>query len=437
MPDVDPMELSRISSRAEESAWAWQDRLSELAIVEDAPLEEWRNILGKQFIHEFLEELGADDPLRPFLLRWLTHLLELRVNAATYTECARLRYHDVHALEAPERTKATIDQMSRKVLGEERREQWLKSLAPRGQRLAETVLHLWQRRVEVYNRLNGPSLDETELPTPAVYTLAEEALRLTEPLTAELSGLSKALAHVTKPSPLNFPAHLSAPALSDWFRDTRLLESVKLRSFNWPKPLGATSFALAMDRFGATWQRALAPSNQPFVVAVDPLGLSEQTNGWLFANLLATPAFQRRHLGGAATKQRDINRFWGMAGVHELRLRATRVLTRQALLLDHRERPRALEHLGERVWGEPLHKHLVGVLPQLRSSDPQRFCAIALGTLLRQSIIDAHDEDWFRNPRAVDELRSNAARPPSSTTSPETVKLGLQLCVEQLTSLIG
>jgi hypothetical protein len=79
----------------------------------------------------------------------------------------------------------------------------------------------------------------------------------------------------------------------------------------------------------------------------------------------------------------------------------------------------------------------VGVLPQLRSSDPQRFCAIALGTLLRQSIIDAHDEDWFRNPRAVDELRSNAARPPSSTTSPETVKLGLQLCVEQLTSLIG
>lgn len=437
MHDFDPIELSRTLSRAEDAAWAWQDRLSELAIVEDAPLEEWRHTLGKQFVHEFLEELGPDDPMRPALLRWLTHLLELRVNGATYTECARLRYHDIHPIEAPERTKATIDQISRKVLGEERREKWLEALATQGQRLTETTLHLWQRRVEVYNRLDGASLEEIELPTPAVYTLAEEALRLTQPFTAEVPGLPKALAHVTKPSPLTFPAHLSAPALSDWFRETRLLESVNLRSFNWPKPLGATSFALAMDRFGATWQRALAPSNQPFVIAVDPLGLQEQTNGWLFANLLATPAFQRRHLGGAPTKQRDINRFWGLAGVHELRLRATRVLTRQALLLDHRERPTALEQLGERVWGEPLHKHLVGVLPQLRSSDPQRFCAVALGTLLRQSLTDAHNEDWFRNPRAIDELRSNAARPPAFTTSAETVKLGLELYVAQLSSLIG
>lgn len=437
MHDFDPIALSRTLARAEDDAWAWLDRLSELAEPEDAPLQVYRTELCQQYHAELLEELPPSDPLRPYLVRWLTHLLELRVNGAVYTEGARLRYHDVHHLESPEKTKATLDAVCRKVLAEERRGAWLKELDRVGRPLAELTTQLWQRRVEVYKRLKGPSLDEVELPTAEVYAIAEEVLVATKPLVTEMPGLAKALAHVVKPGSLTFPAHLSPATLGDWFRETRLLEAVHLRQFNWPKSLASTSFGVALDRFGSAWQRSLAPRNQPFVVAYDPLGLGESTTGWLFAQLLANPAFQRRNLGGAPSKQRDVNRFWGFAGVHELRLRALRVLVRQAVQLDYRERPKALEHLSERTWGEPLGANLLGVLPQLKSGDPQRLCAVGLATLRAEALTDAHNDDWFRNPRAIDELRSTASMPPDSQVTPDLAREGLRCYVARLTSMIG
>lgn len=437
MQEFDPIVLSRTLARAEDDAWAWLDRLSELAVQDDAPLLAYRSVLCRQYHVELQEALHAEDPLRPYLLRWLSHLLELRVNGAVYIQNAHLRFHEVHHLESPEKLTGTLDVICRKILAEERRGAWVKELERASQPVAELTTHLWQRRVEVYKRLGGRSLDEVELPTPEVYELASEVLTSTQPLITELPGLSKALAHAVKPGSLTFPARLAPAALVDWFRETRLLEAVKLRPFTWPKPLAGSSFGVALDRFGSAWQRALAPRNQPFVVAYDPLGLAESTSGWLFASLLTNPTFQKRNLNGAWAKQRDVNRFWGLLGVHELRLRALRVLTRQALQVDHRERPRALEHLSERVWGEPLGKNLLGVLPQLRAADPQRLCAVGLATLRAESLTEAHNEDWFRNPRAVDELRSTASMPPEFSVASDEVREGLRRYVATVTTMIA
>jgi hypothetical protein len=437
MSEFDPIELSRTLSHAEDAAWAWKDRLPELAIVEDAPLQEWRSILSQRHYTELGESLKKDDPLRPALFRWLAHLIEARVNAASTTRVAHLRYHEEHSVDAPERLQTTVDALSRRVLHDERRKPWLQALAHCSPQTSDAVRHHWQRRVEVYQRLGGPSLDEAELPSAEAYELADEALTLTQPLTQETNGLFASLERAVKPSVLTFPAHLNGPTLAAWFRETRLLEAVRMRGFNWPKPIAPTSFGLALDRFGQVWQRALMPRNQPFVIACDPLGLGEHTTGWLFASLLANPTFQRRHLEGSPAKQRDIDRHWGLVGVHELRVRAVRVLTRQALLSDHRERPSLLAALGERAWGEPLPDALVGVLPQLRADDAQRFYAIALGTSLNDAMVEAHDQDWFRNPRAVDELRANAARPCEVHAATDAVRHGLTRYVQRLTTLIG
>lgn len=437
MSEFDPIELSRTLSHAEDAAWAWKDRLPELAIVEDAPLQEWRPILSQRYYTELGEALKKDDPLRPALLRWLAHLIEQRVNAASTTRTAHLRYHEEHSLDAPERVTTTLDALSRRVLRDERRRPWLQALARCSPQLSGAVRHHWQRREEVYQRLGGPTLDQAELPSAEAYDLASEALTLTQPLTQDASGLFASLQHAVKPSALTFPAHLNGPTIAAWFRETRLLEAVRMRSFNWPQPIAATSFGLALDRFGQAWQRALMPRTQPFVVACDPLSLGEHTTGWLFTSLLSSPTFQRRHLEGSPTKQRDINRHWGLVGVHELRVRAVRVLTRQALLSDHRERPGLLTALGERAWGEPLPDDLVGVFPQLRADDAQRFYAVALGTSLNDAMVEAHDEDWYRNPRAVDELRANAARPCEVHVATDTVRHGLQRYVQRLTALIG
>lgn len=438
MPDFDPIELSRALARAEDDAWAWLDRLTELAVAEDAPLELYRPLLSKQHYDELNETLHKDDPLKPYLFRWMAHLIELRVNAASYTQCAHLRYHDEHPLDGPEKGLTTLDKLARRTLSEPRRQLWLGELARCSPKLSQSLVHQWQRRAEVFVRLGGPSLDETELPTPAAYDLADAALSMTQPLLPESRGLIGALAHSTKLSPLAFPARLNPPTIANWFRETRLLESVSPHPFTWPKPLAATSFALALDRFGAAWRKALAPRDQPFVVARDPQGLEERTTGWVFASLVASPSFQRRHLEGAPAKQRDVDRYWGLVGVHELRLRALRLLLRKALLGDHRERARAIEHLGERVWGQPLSSNLTGVLPQLRANDAQSLCAVGLAQLATEALVESHNDDWFRNPRAVEELRANAARPPERNISdPERVRIGLERYVASLTKALA
>lgn len=437
MHDFDPIALSRTLASAEDEAWAWLDRLSELAVPTDAPLQAYRSVLNQQYYAELAEQLPAGDPLLPYLQRWLSHLLELRVNGAWYTEGGRLRFHDVHHLESPEKIQATLHAMCRRVVVDERRDAWLKELNRVSQPAAELTTNLWQRRVEVYKRLKGPSLDEVELPTPEAYTIASEVLASTQSLMTEVLGFTSALTQLVKPCQLTFPAHSNPSTVGDWFRETRLLEAVRPRPFAWPKPIAASSFGVALERFGNAWQRALAPRNQPFVVACDPLGLGESTTGWLFASLLTSPAFQHRNLGGAPAKQRDVNRYWGFLGLHELRLRAVRVLTRRALQLDYRDRPKALDELSERAWGQPLGSNLLGVLPQLRANDPQRLCAVGLATLRAHALVEAHNDDWYRNPRAVDELRSLAATPPEYTATTDEVREGLSRYVTTLTAWIG
>jgi hypothetical protein len=432
MLNADPIELSRSIERAEDHMCEWHDRLTELALPGDTPLQPFRSLLSQDAHDEIREMLPEGDPLRPHLLRWQAHLLEQRVNAGMYIECAQNLYHEIHPLVEPERAQLTLDQLKRRLLSDVRRTHWLAQLGRCSGKLAAAQQLLWQRRAEVYRRLKGPSLDEAELPTSEVYDIARWVLQRTQPLVERQPGLIASLERgLTNPS-LTFPAHLGAAAFVDWFRETRLLEEAKLRSFTWPQPVCAGSFAIALERFGAELFRSFAPKSQPFVIAHEPMRLRDRTVGFLFARLLTNAAFQRRHLSAAPERAREIRRVWANVTVHELRLRAVRVWVREALQLPSKERAKAFEVLGEVVWGEPIHPNLIAVMPAVRADDGQKFCAIALAHSLNQELTDRHNEDWFRNPRAEEELRSMADLPPGSQADPTQVRAALGSYIDEL-----
>jgi hypothetical protein len=60
----------------------------------------------------------------------------------------------------------------------------------------------------------------------------------------------------------------------------------------------------------------------------------------------------------------------------------------------------------------------------LHLDDGQRFAGLLLAPLRARELTESHDEDWFRNPRGVDQLRSEAALPPQCEVSPEELRAG-------------
>jgi hypothetical protein len=53
-----------------------------------------------------------------------------------------------------------------------------------------------------------------------------------------------------------------------------------------------------------------------------------------------------------------------------------------------------------------------GALFRLHVDDDQRFAGLLLGAAEGDRLVHTHDEDWFRNPRASDELRAGAELSP-------------------------
>ena len=72
-------------------------------------------------------------------------------------------------------------------------------------------------------------------------------------------------------------------------------------------------------------------------------------------------------------------------------------------------------------------RRTAGVFVRLHEDDQARFAGLLLGAATNQRLIESHDEDWFRNPRAIDQLRSEAALPPRFDADPEELTRGAQL----------
>jgi hypothetical protein len=71
-----------------------------------------------------------------------------------------------------------------------------------------------------------------------------------------------------------------------------------------------------------------------------------------------------------------------------------------------------------------------------RPSDPGRFAGLLLASELATRLTESHDEDWYRNPRAVEEIRETARLPAATEAAPEALGRGAKELLRALTAAL-
>jgi len=391
--------------------------------------------------YERVRDLPEHDPLRQPVLRWLYRLVDDKACAPLTQARAAVRVLVRHPIERPERGELSLAQLAKRALLQDPRSRYyLDEFLLRAEPLAELGQQIWLRRLEVAQRLGFASPDDLELPEPGVYRVAEAWLELTDDRAAEFRSRDFAELLTTSmgfEAHAGIPSHLNGSSLAELFRETALFDSLPLDPGPWPSPLGPASFLRALARLGAAFVSALAPKDQPFVVAHDAYGLRRFEHGALLSLLSAERPFLARALRLGAGTASDHQRVFGRVLLLESRARAARLLLRRGALAGESAFRDAFEELTLRLVGVPLPRASAGALYLPRADEAQRFAGALVAASRADELCEAHDEDWYRNPRAVDQLRAEAELPPSIGLTAERLERGSEALRARLFALLG
>ncbi len=110
----------------------------------------------------------------------------------------------------------------------------------------------------------------------------------------------------------------------------------------------------------------------------------------------------------------------------DLRVAAFRVLLRELLSGGKKRLDDELPELSDRALGFELPASVAGVFIRVRPRDSQRFAGALLAASRHETLLQTHDEDWFRNPRAIAELRAELGEPVLTSLSAEALSAGAQ-----------
>jgi hypothetical protein len=473
--DWSPIELDRTLARAagQWRRWTLQVRSDSASEdLDDDPLATYRPATGSALFRE-LRELPAHDPLREPLQRWVYRLAEQRINAELWLRLERERRQPRELPDAPVNARVSIAEMVRRSLSDPpRRDRWMQLFLDRAAPVSTLTVELWQRRSEIARRMGldeprqmesafapvapppaarpGESLPPLVLPSPGAAPaalakppgLAELGLRvskLTRDRMQELAPASPAELlgiGVGRDIPGDWPGRLTPQRMLDFFRDGDLLRSLELRPDPLPSALGAASFCRALGILGAAWLEALAPQDQPFVVAHDPYGLRRHEAAGLFALLPLNPRFLNRHLDVPRLATSDVQRRLAQLWLLDLAVAAVKLRLRSPALASERSFREEFRELTHQELGVSLPPTVAGALFRLEIEDEQSLVGRLLAVLRERELTEAHDEDWFRNPRAIEQLRAEAQRPPEVHAAPERVDAAVQEVGRRLDRLL-
>jgi hypothetical protein len=127
----------------------------------------------------------------------------------------------------------------------------------------------------------------------------------------------------------------------------------------------------------------------------------------------------------------------GRAALIDARLAALRVTLRAPALAGRHAMREAYEAGSHRAVGVALPRGAAGALVRLHPDDAQRFAGLLLAATQAASLRDVHDEDWYRNPRAVEELRDRARLSPEPRTDEELLDRGARELAATLCGALG
>jgi hypothetical protein len=115
---------------------------------------------------------------------------------------------------------------------------------------------------------------------------------------------------------------------------------------------------------------------------------------------------------------------------------ALRVRLRPYALASERAFREAFSELANQELQISLPPALAGALFQLDVEDEQRLLGRLLAAKRERELTEAHDEDWFRNPRAIEQLRAEAHRPPAVRIELQRAESALAYSVRRLNALL-
>ena len=439
LENPDPLRLSREIGKAAGALRRFRARQSRGEARDEDPFFAARLLSGKTAFLA-VNELPESDPLKAPLRRWVYLLAEARINLPTTMRITEERHAVQHVVNRPDHDRVALATMLERALAErKRRDAWLASYLGACGTLATAVSILWERRAEVASRMGLRGPDDVEGTGADVHAAAEAWLARTDDAfdsvaRESLSDLvSLALA---EDAPGEFSRHLSPRTILDFFRETDLLRSVELDPGPLPAPVAPASIARALHRVFASFVDATAPADQPFVVAHDPQGLRRYLFGALFATLPGEAPFARHVFQVDPGKLTDYRRKFASAFLVESRAAALKVLLRKSALEGGRSFGQAFESGTERALGVPLPPDARGALYHLESDDPQRFAGLLLAAARAAELRDEYDEDWYRNPRAVEQIRDEARLPPAVTTTNDALADGARALDAALSSAL-
>jgi hypothetical protein len=385
---------------------------ADASAADDAWFEPVRYVTTRSTF-QALAELPSADPLRQPFLSWVQRLAVTRIAGRVILDVARARQDATLELEIPEPGTYSARQIIQRIVAEQdpaRVGAWLERLARLGAPILAAERRARETIIEIDSRLGA-----VEAGLDAPYdrdTLREQARRLlarTDDLASQLFGKREDLARLIAPLvsrdvPGVWPTRSHARWLFEQFQGTALLDGLSLDLGPTPPPLGASSFARALARFGAAYARATAPSGAPFVLARDATEAHPMRRGALFGSLVIDRIFLQKQVGLSREASQTAGRALAATLLAAARLDAMRSLVDFATASANEVHEATCEALKVRIL-----PGLAGVLPRPSASAPFRLAASLLANDDRETLRSRYDEDWFKNPRALLFLRETDA----------------------------
>jgi hypothetical protein len=426
MDAIDPLKLDRDIARAARAERRWWRTLR--SDVDRAAADAWyepvRYVTTRTTYLE-VAELPASDPLREPFLRWVHRLALTRIAGRAIVDAARARQNPSLELEIPESGTFSPGDLVRRALAEReaaRARAWLDGFGEAGSAVLAAEKILRETTIEITARLgvDDPS-SLAVVDRAAISTEAERVLARTGDLASSLLGPREDLAGliadlVTRDVPGVWPRSPDARWLYEQFHGTALLEGLALDLGPTPPPLGASSFARGLARFGAAYARAAVLGGGPFVLLGDPSDTHPMRRGALFASLLLDLPFLRKKVGLSREAAAETARALAATVLARARIDAAMTLVDFALASPSQIEEAASEALCVRV-----PRALGGVLPRPDARAPSRLAGMLLALGDRDELTNRFDEDWFVNPRAFLFLRESDASPRSSRLPKEAL----------------
>lgn len=357
--------------------------------------------------------MSAADPLAPSLFAWASRLYLEYQTRDLVAERERAFRSEQQPIVSLGSEKFTLRELLGAALADTKgaRGAWFEAIGLHAAKAGALELRRWERRQELSNALGNGSPDHEGPVRVDVAQRARALLERTDDAFAELGV--KGIANLVeiglgRGATAAWPSRLTARSLAGLFDEAKWFAHVALDLDELPEPLGTSSFLRGLAALGAALRSALASPSLPFVTSHDPFDLRGATFGALFALVPAGESFARRKLGVARTRLSDYRRDLARVLLVGARTSALRIMLGEPTLAGAETLRRDYPELVFRALGVELAPRAAAVLVRSRVSDPERFAGLLLAAMQVKRLENIHDEDWYRNPRAVEELRETA-----------------------------